>query len=81
MISAIDLAAVTNVRNCDCFLRVIDLVDNAVVSKTDSPAFTFGQLFASGWSGIFLQFPNFRFLQLEAFLLEEPPTPSELAAR
>src|SRR6266852_6172843 len=43
------------------FLRVVDFVDDAVIAETDAPAFTLGQFFATGRSGVFLQCPYLEF--------------------
>jgi hypothetical protein len=57
----VNFTAMANANDSNDFLRVVDLVDDAVVAETNAPAFTLGQFFVTGRSGVFLQCPNLEF--------------------
>jgi hypothetical protein len=38
--SPIDVPPVSNVKNQNCLLRVVDLIDDTITADPDSPAFT-----------------------------------------
>jgi hypothetical protein len=58
---SVNVAAMSDVVDYDRPRSVVDLVEDAVISRTDSPAFTAGKFLAANGSGIFMEGFDFIF--------------------
>jgi hypothetical protein len=58
---SVNVAAMSDVVDCDCSRSIVDLVKDAVVSRAESPTFTAGKFLAAKGSGIFVERFDFLF--------------------
>lgn len=56
--SAVDVAAMSYVQNCDRVSRVIDLIDDAIISHPNPPTITRDELPAARWPRLVCKIAN-----------------------